>query len=188
MFTRFFPTIIAAGVVFAFAGVPALAQSDIEAKAQACAVCHGTNGVPIDPKTIPIIWGQQPYYILKQLMNYRNGMRTHPLMTPLARSLQEADLRPMAAYFAAKTWPAHAPAAAPAPPPDRITMCVPCHQQKFEGGVSWPRLAGLSYEYLAAAMRSFAKDERTNNEDMPKIMKMFTDSEIDAIARYLASL
>ena len=188
MFARFFPTIIAAGVIVAFAGVSVQAQGDIEAKVQVCAVCHGANGVPIDPKTMPNIWGQQPYYLFKQLSNYRNGMREHPIMTPIAKGLQEADLRPMAAYFAAKSWPAHAPAAAPAAPPNGIAMCVPCHQPKFEGGVSWPRLAGLSYEYLAASMRAFANEERTNNEDMVKIMKMFTDSERDAMARYLAGL
>ena len=38
----------------------------------------------------------------------------------------------------------------------------PCHQPNFEGGPPAPRLAGLSYEYLVAVMRSFAADERTN--------------------------
>jgi len=49
-------------------------------------------------------------------------------------------------------------------------------------------LAGLSYEYLVAAMRSFAIEERTNNGDMPKFMQALTDSERDAIARYLSAL
>jgi len=51
-----------------------------------------------------------------------------------------------------------------------------------------PRLAGLSYEYLAAAMRAFAAEERTNNLDMPKFMQILTESERDAIARYLSAL
>ena len=46
---------------------PAMAADDIEAKAQACAACHGANGVPIDPKTMPIIWGQQANYLYKEL-------------------------------------------------------------------------------------------------------------------------
>jgi cytochrome c553 len=188
MFTRFFSTMIAAGVIFAFVGVPVHAQGDIEAKVQVCAVCHGANGVPLDPKTMPIIWGQTQYYIFKQLSNYRNGMRDHPTMTPLAKGLQQADLRPIAAYFAAKTWPANPAPAASTSPPTGIAMCVPCHQPKFEGGPPAPRLAGLSYEYLIGTMRAFANEERTNNGDMPKIMQMFTDSERDAMARYLAGL
>jgi hypothetical protein len=37
-------------------------------------------------------------------------------------------------------------------------------------------------------MRSFADDERTNNLDMPKLMKALTESEREAIARYLSGL
>jgi mono/diheme cytochrome c family protein len=37
-------------------------------------------------------------------------------------------------------------------------------------------------------MRSFAADERTNNGDMPKFMEALTDSERDAMARYLSGL
>jgi cytochrome c553 len=48
-------------------------------------------------------------------------------------------------------------------------------------------LAGLSYEYLLAAMRNFATGERTNNGDMPKFMQALPDSERDAMARYLAT-
>ena len=145
MFARFFSTIIAAGAILAFAGGPGQAQGDIAAKVQICSFCHGAaDGVPRDPKTMPIIWGQQPYYLFKQMVNYRNGMREHPVMSPIAKNLQPADLRPIAAYFAAKPWPAN-PAPAAAPPPNGITLCAACHQAKFEGGVSWPRLAGLSY-------------------------------------------
>jgi cytochrome c553 len=188
MFVRTFSTTIAAAAGLVLAGLPAQAQGDIEAKVQVCSVCHGANGQPIDAKTIPNIWGQQPYYILKQLVNYRNGMREHAIMTPIAKNLQQADLRAIAAYFAAKPWPPHATPTTPLPQPAGMAMCTPCHQQKFEGGPSWPRLAGLNYDYLLAAMRSFAKEERTNNGDMPKIMQMYSDAEIDAMAKYLASL
>ena len=44
--------------MFAFAGVTAQAQdANIEAKVQVCAACHGANGTPLDPKTMPNIWG-----------------------------------------------------------------------------------------------------------------------------------
>jgi len=187
MLSRCVWTIFAAAVIAAVLGAPAQAQGDIDAKAQACGACHGASGVPADPKTIPNIWGQQSYYIFTQLVHYRNGMREHPVMSVIAKGLQQSDLRPMAAYFAAKSWPANA-AAAPASPPKGMAMCVPCHQRNFEGGQSWPRLAGLSYDYLVASMRAFANEERTNNTDMVQVMKMFSESERDAMARYLAGL
>ena len=191
MLSRCVSTIIAAGVA-AILAVPALAQgtapADIEAKAQMCAACHGANGTPLDPKTMPNIWGQQPYYILTQLVHYRNGMRENPIMSSIAKGLQQSDLRPLAAYFAAKPWPASNAPAPSGEPPKGLTMCVPCHQANFQGGISWPRIAGLNYDYMVAAMKAFANEERTNNMDMVKIMKLFSDSEREAMARYLAAL
>jgi cytochrome c553 len=192
MFTRCvstIATITAAAAIATVLNASAQAQdAGIESKAQMCNACHGANGVPMDPKTMPVIAGQQSYYIFKQLVNYRNGMREHPIMTPLAKGLQQSDLRPLADYFAAKPWPANTATAASATAPKGITMCTPCHQQNFQGGVSWPRLAGLSYEYLVASMRAFANEQRTNNTDMVQMMKLFTDSEREAMARYLAGL
>ena len=81
MFAGRFSAIFGVGVGFALAVFPACAADDIEAKAQACAACHGQNGVPTDPKTIPIIWGQQQSYLVKQLHDYRSGdrdRRGHP--------------------------------------------------------------------------------------------------------------
>jgi cytochrome c553 len=73
-------------------------------------------------------------------------------------------------------------------PPKGIAQCQACHQPNFQGGMPAPRLAGLSYEYLAAAMRAFATEQRTNNLDMPKFMQMLTERERNAIARYLSAL
>jgi cytochrome c553 len=188
MFTRRLLTIFCAWAGFAVMVVPAHAADDIEAKAQTCASCHGQNGVPVDPKTIPIIWGQQQSYLVKQLHDYRSDDRDNPIMSPIAKAVAQEDLRKIAAYFAAKSWPAQHADDASASPPKGIVECQPCHQPNFEGGAPAPRLAGLSYEYLVAAMRGFSADERTNNGDMPKFMKALTDSERDAMARYLSAL
>ena len=101
-----FSVIFGAAVGFALAVFPAYAADDIEAKVQLCAACHGENGVPADPKTIPIIWGQQQSYLVKQLHDFRSGDRDSPIMSPIAKGLAQEDLRQIAAYFAAKSWPA----------------------------------------------------------------------------------
>lgn len=188
MLTRLTPTMIGAAFVFAISMVSAYAADEIEAKAQMCNACHGANGMPLDPKTMPIIWGQQQSYLMKQLRDYRNGERANPIMTTIAKGLAEEDLRKLAAYFAGKHWPQQAAAAAPGSPPDGMKQCQACHQPNFEGGMPAPRLAGLSYEYLAATMKNFATDERTNNGDMPKFMQALSDSQRDAMAKYLAAL
>ena len=188
MFTLLFSVIFSATVSFAVSAVPAYAAEDIEAKVQVCAACHGANGMPTDPKTIPIIWGQQQSYLVKQLHDYRSGDRDNAVMSPIAKGIAQEDLRKIAAYFAAKRWPAQDMAAPSTPAPTGIAQCRPCHQSNFEGGPPAPRLAGLSYEYLVTAMDSFAADKRTNNGDMPKFMRALTDSDRDAMARYLSAL
>jgi cytochrome c553 len=182
-----FSAAFGAGFSFAVTAMPASAADDIAAKAQQCAACHGENGVSADPKTIPTIWGQQQSYLVKQLHDFRSGDRESPIMSPIAKDLAQEDLRKIAAYFAAKRWPAQAAATATAPP-SGLAQCQPCHQRNFEGGPPAPRLAGLSYDYLVAAMRGFATGERTNNGDMPKFMQALSDSERDAMARYLSAL
>ena len=185
MLTRFIAAIFGTAVGLAIA--PAHAADEIEAKAQLCAACHGDKGAPADPKTIPVIWGQEQSYLMKQMRDFRNGERASAIMSPIAKGLAEGDLRKIAAYFAAKTWPARASAKPPLPPKG-IAQCQACHQPDFQGGMPAPRLAGLSYEYLVAAMRAFATEERTNNLDMPKFMQMLTERERNAIARYLSAL
>ncbi len=186
MLTRFAAAIF--GITIGLAIAPVHAADDMEARAQVCAACHGAKGVPTDPKTIPVIWGQQESYLMKQLRDFRNGERPSAVMAPLAKGLAEGDLRKFAAYFAAKDWPARpVPAKQPAPPKG-IAQCQACHQPNFQGGMPAPRLAGLSYEYLVAAMRSFAREERTNNLDMPGFMRALPEAERNAIARYLSAL
>jgi cytochrome c553 len=186
MVTRFFSAIF--GIGLAVAVPQAHAADEIEAKAQPCAACHGGKGAPTDPKTIPVIWGQDQSYLMKQLRDFRNGERSSAIMSPIAKDLAEGDLRKISAYFAAKTWPARRASAKPTLPPKGIAQCQACHQPNFQGGMPAPRLAGLSYEYLAAAMRAFATEQRTNNLDMPKFMQMLTERERNAIARYLSAL
>jgi cytochrome c553 len=191
MLKGLFAAMFSAGVGFAVTALPACAADDIATKVQICAACHGENGVPTDPKTVPTIWGQQQSYLVKQLHDFRSGDRDSPIMSPIAKDLAQDDLRKIAAYFAAKSWPASGPAqpaAAASAPPSGLAQCQPCHQPNFEGGPPAPRLAGLNYDYLVAAMRGFATDARTNNLDMPKFMQALSDSERDAMARYLSAL
>jgi cytochrome c553 len=186
MSSRLFVTVFTAVGIFCTGA--ALGAEDIQAKVQACAACHGENGVPADPKTTPIIWGQQSSYLFKQLHDYKSGDRKSSIMGPVVADISLQELRQIANQFAAKTWPASQASAAGGSPPNGIAQCQPCHQAKFEGGPPAPRLAGLSHEYLAAEMKSFADGTRANNGDMPKFMEALSDSERDAMAKYFAGL
>src|SRR5215831_15023761 len=160
-------------------------QREFGAKLLVCNTCHGDRGIP-KAGTIPIIWGQQEGYLLKQLHDFDKGDRSVEVMTWMTKTLAPAEVDPSATNFAKKTWPVKSGASAATPAPRGIAVCQSCHSQNYMGavqaeGMTTPRLAGQNYEYLVEAMRKFAEGERTNNGDMAQIMKGISAPDRDAM-------
>jgi cytochrome c553 len=168
-------------------GNAAEAQAFLDAKLRGCNTCHGKNGMPKNG-TVPIIWGQQEGYLLKQMHDFQRGDRDVEVMRWMATALTAAELAPTAAYFAKKNWPARSVDTASQLPPAAAAVCQACHQQNLFGGLAAPRLAGQRYEYLVEAMRRYAAGERTNNSAMMKIMEAISPADREAMARYIAGL
>jgi cytochrome c553 len=167
-------------------------QREFAARLNVCSVCHGNNGVP-KSANIPIIWGQQENYLLKQFHDFRSGDRSFEIMEWMTKTLEEPEQAPTAANLAKQKWPAKAQNAAAPPAPRGVAVCQSCHSANFQGavqaeGMATPRLAGQNYDYLVEAMRRFADGERTNNADMVQIMKGISSADREAMARYLSSL
>jgi cytochrome c553 len=81
---------------------PAAGAQDAQAgraKAQACAVCHGLNGLATAPDA-PNLAGQPALYLARQLKAYQSGERKHEVMTVMARGLSADDVANLAAWFA----------------------------------------------------------------------------------------
>jgi cytochrome c553 len=68
-------------------------------KAQACAVCHGPNGISTTPDA-PNLAGQPAIYLTAQLRAYRGGARKHEVMAVIAKALSDDDIQQIAAWFA----------------------------------------------------------------------------------------
>ncbi len=68
-------------------------------KASTCASCHGADGISAN-SLWPNLAGQQEQYLIKQLKAFREGERTDPLMSPMAKSLSDTDIEDLAAYYA----------------------------------------------------------------------------------------
>ena len=86
------------------AAVPARAQAagDVAAgrqKAQACAVCHGQLGLSSAPDA-PNLAAQPAIYLAAQLRAYRSGARQHEIMTLMSKTLSDADIDNLAAWYA----------------------------------------------------------------------------------------
>jgi len=151
--------VLAALTFAATPGHAAEAQTALGGKLVVCGVCHGVDGSP-KLEGVPIIWGLQENYILKQLREFKHGERASDVMKKVAINLTEEELAPAAAYFATNNWPERAKNASSSAPPPTMAICEACHQQKLVGGVAAPRLAGQRYDYLVESMGHL----RTANE------------------------
>ena len=69
------------------------------AKAAACAVCHGQAGVSALANA-PHLAGQPAIYVEEQLRNYRSGKRRHEVMSVVAKTLSDAEIADLAAWYA----------------------------------------------------------------------------------------
>src|SRR5215475_7529572 len=99
------PSICSRAALFAaLASQSAFAQDPIEAKAKACAPCHGEAGIPIQ-KNIPVIWGQNAGYLIYQLRDFKSGARKNDIMSPIAATIDPADVSALATYFSKLKWP-----------------------------------------------------------------------------------
>ena len=171
---------------------PALAQT-IDEKAQACAGCHGENGVPLQ-KAMPVIWGQQQGYLYLQLRDFKSGARKNDIMGPIAQTLERDDMLALAAYFSQKTWPnlqqprAPADVGAHALQAMNAVVCSSCHQSQYQGDGTQPRLAGQEKDYLKQSMLDFRNRSRANNPGMSDLMLSISEDDIAACAAYLAGL
>ena len=81
----------------AFAGDLAAGRAKADA---ACAVCHGPNGLSMQPNA-PHLAGQPEIYLVEQLKNYRSGKRSHDVMSVIAKPLTDAEIQNLAAWYAA---------------------------------------------------------------------------------------
>jgi cytochrome c553 len=189
------PTVCAVLVVLGALAAPANTAEvaadptsrEFSAKMLMCSQCHGLNGVPVRPN-IPVIWGQDDAYLLKQLRDFRTKTRDAELMTWASITLHEPEMPHATAYFSKKAWPARRAEAASTQRPNGMAVCEACHQLNFAGGATGPRLAGQNYEYLVESMRKFADGERKNNPEMAQVMTAIPAAQREAMARYLAGL
>jgi cytochrome c553 len=76
------------------AGDPAVGKK----KAWNCRFCHGIDGLSRRPDA-PHIAGQSPIYMRAQLLNFRSGRRKHQVMNIVAKTLSDADIDDLVAYY-----------------------------------------------------------------------------------------
>jgi cytochrome c oxidase subunit 2 len=172
-----------------------------------CTACHGPNGEGIPTLNAPANAGQDPWYMTRQLKNFRAGIRgAHPddtfgaQMRPMAMMLaDENDIADVVAYLASLPMPE---------PPKTIegdieagkkafATCIPCHGEHGQGAQSLdaPRLSNQHDWYLVRQLENFKAGIRgTHQNDIygaqMRIMAQMleTDEQVRAVAAYIATI
>lgn len=171
-------------------------------KAATCAACHGPDGNSL-VAMFPKIAGQGAPYIVKQLMDIRDGERSVPEMIPFVTGVSDEDFEDMAAYYTSQTITAGAADEKLVDLGERIyrsgneekgiPACMGCHGPQGNGVAlaKYPALAGQFAEYTEAQLTDFSMGERTNDGDariMRDIAERMHTKEIEAVASYIQGL
>jgi len=167
-----------------------VAAQEIDELVPLCVTCHGEDGRPIEPD-IPIIWGQEFYYLYVQLKDYKSGLRANDTMAPIAAQLSKDQMKALAQYFSEQPWPGIGFQAADGEiaagqKASTAGLCTQCHLGSYLGDSRVPRLAGQQPAYLERTMLEFKNDIRLNSPAKGSLLGEFDDTDITALAHYLA--
>ncbi|MCZ6773867.1 MAG: c-type cytochrome [Proteobacteria bacterium] len=198
-------------LIFAASGATtALAEADLERGKQffqVCVACHGTNGEGNQLLNAPANGGQNVWYVMRQLRNFRAGIRgSDPKdlygiqMRPMAMTLPDDQaVVDVAAYIGTLE--------APVPPKTvegdveagkkAFVTCTPCHGENGEGAKSLnaPRLSRQHDWYIVRQLNNFKSGVRgAHAKDIygqqmrPMAQILATDEQVNDVAAYLGTL
>ncbi len=192
------------------AGPTAQAAGDVEKGKvlyKICTACHGPDAEGMATLNAPANAGQDPWYLTRQLKNFRAGIRgAHPddifgaQMRPMAMMLaDEQDIADVVAYLTSMDMPE---------PPRTVDgdtaagkkayeICIPCHGEFGQGAHSMdaPRLSNQHDWYTVRQLENFKAGVRgTHQSDIygaqMRIMAQMleTDAQVRAVAAYIATI
>jgi cytochrome c553 len=187
------------------------AKADVGAtKAAVCTACHGVGGNSQNPEW-PSLAGQSPTYILEQLHLFKTEVRQNPVMKPIIDTVNEADFKDIAVYFAAQTpsgleadpsyWKAGEKLYRKGDPARQIPACQACHGPLGRGNfaAAYPGLRAQHSVYTIKQLNDYAKDARypgataqkpatPNAVIMSTIAKRLTAEDIRNVASYVQGM
>lgn len=182
-----------------------------EALTVTCAACHGADGNSA-AANFPKLAGQGEAYLLKQLIDIKEGNRVIVEMTGLLNPYDETQLEDMAAFYAAQN------VQVGEANPELVALgeslykagnaetgvpaCIGCHGPNGSGNdpAVFPALGGQHADYTASQLKKFqlgyraeavSAEVRMNDGDammMRTIAFRLKDFEIEALASYIQGL
>lgn len=162
-----------------------------------CRGCHKADASGRADAGYPQLAGQHASVLIKQMVDVRAGRRDSPRMHPFISGdvVPAEEIADIAAYLQSLPVPTNN-----AKGKGRmldlgkhlyVRDCQSCHGAQGEGDASrfYPRVAGQHYPYLAAQSReSRDQGRRNSNPEMVKVIRHYTDSDIEAVSDYMSRL
>ncbi|MGA9853728.1 MAG: c-type cytochrome [Gammaproteobacteria bacterium] len=169
-----------------------------QAKAAACAACHGADGNSVSPQ-FPKLAGQNAAYIVQELERFKSGYRKNVIMSGMAAGLSEQDMQNLAAWFSSQTVKTGEadPGLVKAgealyrggDSASGIPACMACHGPDGAGNgpMAIPALAGQHADYVVSQLQAFASGARTSAMMNP-IASRLTPAQMKTVASYIQGL
>jgi cytochrome c553 len=174
-----------------------------------CMACHGAAGNSTTP-AYPKLAGQHADYIVKQLQEFKSGKRPNGVMSGMAATLSDDDMKNVGAYLASQK-PGTDFAKDPATvalgeriyrggiAERQVPACAGCHAPNGVGiPAQYPRLAGQHADYTLSQLTAFREYAnkgagtpvvgRPNSAQMAGVTAKMNDRELKAVADYIAGL
>jgi cytochrome c553 len=172
-----------------------------KAKSAACAACHGVDGNSVNPMW-PSLAGQHASYLVKQLMDFKEGRRENATMTGMVAALTENDMKDLAAYYASQAPKSVAFDAELIASGENIyrggitetkmAACMGCHSPSGDGNgpAAWPSLKSQHPEYIVTQLQNFKNGSRANDPNgmMRNLVGRMSEAEMKAVAAYVAGI
>lgn len=171
-----------------------------------CTTCHGVDGRGNVGIQAPRLAGMEPWYLTRQLENFRAGIRgTHPddeqglAMQPMATKLSDTSITDIVSWVSSwETMPTEISLEGNA---NRgraaFQSCAACHGVNAEGNeaLGAPALAGQNDWYLVTQLKNFRSSIRGAHRDdsygaqMIAMARMLTDDQaITDVVSYINTL
>jgi cytochrome c553 len=173
-------------------------------RTMACTGCHGEQGRATSDGYFPRIAGKPAGYLYNQLVNFREGRRSYPMMVYMVANLSDDYLREMAEYFSGlhPPYPPPQPLQVPAATLERgrqlalegdksrnVPACTACHGDALTGvAPAVPGLIGLPRDYLSGQFGAWKNGTRhaAAPDCMATLAGRLSVEDISAVSAWLS--
>ena len=165
----------------------------VKEQSRICGYCHGEDGNSRHSE-IPSLAGQNPRYIVEQLLMFKKKLRRYPnVMHTYAKQMTPNTMATIALHFAAlpRRVPGGVDTAKAAGGEELYkSLCANCHGMDGKGtNDAYSAIQAQWPDYIALSLKRFRDGSSgRHSHEMQVAARGLTDLEIDSLAHYVAGL